>query len=128
MNYKEFYQSKKYYLKGLAKQIHELKLEFKETQRQNRGEGSWKLWSDIQKIKYEYRHQHIAKCLNGKLKGELYADDGCLNDAAIELYNKIESTVRENNEPNFDYIKRISKEYSAIQEVHDETLVCVDAE
>jgi len=127
MNHKEFYQSKKYYLKGLAQQLHDLRLEFKESQRNNRGEGDYRLWMNIQKIRYEYRHQHIANTLARKLNANTHTENGVLTAEAIEWYNRIEAKVKDGNEANFDYIGRLSEEYPSLQEVYDETSVCVDA-
>ena len=124
MERKEYIQSKKYYLKGLAIQLREIKkelrqyymdfreLNYKKAMEKYEKSGRWSyvIECDIKKAKYEYRHQHIVYCL-----------------ARGRTYEQIESKVREGNEPNQDYIKQLLSEYPTIQEVGNETALCVNS-
>lgn len=125
MNYKEYLLSKKYYLKGLSSAIRTSKLEFRRLAKDKK--DTYSKWKEIQKSKYEIRHEHIAYCLIKKTKGNVFNNDKLTNEANKQ-YVKIESKVNENNEPNFDYIRQLSKEYPVIQEIHNEKIVCPDEE
>lgn len=116
MERKEYIKSRKYFIKGLASQLRELKNELRQfyidrrTMKWPDVEKKYKgrhIKTDIQKAKYEFRHQHIAYCL-----------------ARGRSYEQIESKVRENNEPNQKYIEQLLNEYPAIQAVDDEKIVC----
>lgn len=119
MKRKEYIKSKKYYLKGLAQQIRSLKdelkqfykdkkeLGFEEFRKKHEGRWNYDIERDIRKAKYEFRHQHIAYCL---IRGR--------------SYEQVESKVRENNEPNQDYIKQLLEEYPSIPEMEDEAAIC----
>lgn len=121
MKRKEYIKSRKYYLKGLAKQIRELKNELRQYYKDCRelphkkvmkkyeksGRWSYVIERDIKKIKYEFRHQHIAYCL---FRGR--------------QYKQIEPKVREHNEPNQDYIEQLLKEYPLVSEMDNETALC----
>lgn len=126
MKRKEYLQSKKFYLKGLASQITSLKADLKQAAREQRFNDEYKLIFQVKKAKYEFRHEHIAYCLVRKVKGDIY--DGNMTDEAIERYYQIENKVKDGNEANFDYIRQLVEEYPVVQEVHDETLVHLDAE
>jgi len=124
MERKEYIQSKKYYLKGLAIQLREIKkelrqyytdfreLNYKKAREKYEKSGRWSyiIEHDIKKAKYEFRHQHIAYCL-----------------ARGKTYEQIEQKVREGNEPNQDYIEQLLSEYPTIQEVGDEAAVCINS-
>ena len=104
MERKEYIKSRKYYLKGLSTQIRELKAEFKELERNKK--DSYSKRREVQKAKYEFRHEHIAYCM---VRGK--------------TYKQIERSVRENNEPNEDYIEQLLNSYPAIPQVDNEAIV-----
>ena len=118
MERKEYIKSRKYFLKGLAQQLRELKRELRQyyddrntmkwsdVEKKYKGRYSYKIESDIKKAKYEFRHQHIAYCL-----------------ARGRSYEQIESKVRENNEPNQEYIRELLESYPALQAVDNEAVV-----
>ena len=118
MERKTYIKSKKYYLKGLANQIREFKHElrqyhkdfrempYEEARKKYEQRGYYQIESDIKKGKYEFRHEHIAYCL-----------------ARGRKYEQIESKVRENNEPNQEYIEQLLNEYPSLPKVDDEALV-----
>ena len=138
MEYKEYILSKKYYLKGLSKQIREYKNELRQyyddrnnmlwsdVEKKYKGRYSYQIESDIKRAKYEFRHEHIAYCLAKKTRNNVFDDSGNLTKNALEHYNKIERVVNENNEPNWDNIRGILKTYPGVSEVHDEEIVCAD--
>jgi len=105
MERKEYIKSRKYYLKGLAQQIRQLKIEFKELERSRK--ESNKKRHEVQQAKYEFRHQHIAYCM-----------------ARGKSYEQIERSVRDDNEPNQDYIEQLLNAYPVIQKVDNETAIC----
>lgn len=123
MNYKEKYLEEKGYLKGLAANITQTKHEYKEAQR--KGEDSYCKLRDLQKLQYEYRHHHIAYSIRKKIRCPL--ENGELTPEATERYKQIERTVRDDNEPNWDYVREILETYPSIQEVDDEASVCVNS-
>ena len=118
MEYKEYIKSRKYFLKGLAQQLRELKRELRQyyddrntmkwndVEKKYKGRYGYVIERDIKKAKYEFRHQHIAYCL-----------------ARGRSYEQIESKVRENNEPNQDYIRELLEKYPALQAVDNEAVV-----
>jgi hypothetical protein len=104
MERKEYIKSRKYYLKGLAQQIRELKTEFKELERNRKPrEGKRR---EVQKAKYEFRHEHIAYCM-----------------ARGKSYEQVEQKVRDNNEPNQEYIEQLLNAYPPVPQVDNETIV-----
>ena len=119
MERKEYIQSRKYFIKGLAQQIRELKRELKQyyidintmkwpdVEKKYKDRYSYTIQRDIKKAKNEFRHQHIAYCL-----------------ARGRSYEQVEQKVRENNEPNQDYIRELLEAYPTIQAVDDEKIVC----
>lgn len=119
MKRKDYIQSRKYFIKGLAQQLRELKRELRQyyddinsmkwpdVEKKYKGRYSYDIERDIKKAKYEFRHQHIAYCL-----------------ARGRSYEQVEQKVRENNEPNQDYIGKLLETYPAIQAVDDEKIVC----
>ena len=108
MNYKEYRAFKKVELKALAQDIRELKHTIKEAQR-NAG-GAWKYQYKLPGLKSDFRHKHIAYCL-----------------ARGKSYEQIENKTREGNEPNFDYIEKLVKEYEEKRERTNETVICHSA-
>ncbi len=119
-------QSTKFYLKGLAKQIRELKETYKQQQRENNYKKIIFFLRQLEKVKYEYRHQHIAYSIVKKVK-VIFTETKLLTDEADKRYQQIEKTVRENNEPNWNYIREISEKYSAVSEMDDEKALCVNS-
>ena len=127
MERREKILSTKFYLKGLSNLIRELKKLYKQNQREGKITDNWKVFRELEKSKYEFRHQHITYCLAKKVN-ITHDENGYLTDEAIERYNKIESKVKDGNEPDWDYVKELSKAYPVIQEVRDEATVCDNAE
>ena len=123
MERKTYIKSKKFYLKGLANQLREFKSEkrqyhkdfrelpYEEARKKYENRGYYEIERDIKKAKYEFRHEHIAYCL-----------------ARGRKYEQIESKVRENNEPNQDYIEQLLDEYPVVQKVDDEKALCANEE
>jgi hypothetical protein len=88
-------------LKSIAKEIISNKEELKKFQKENNGyDGGY--YFKIFKLKYEFRHKHIAYC---QLRGR--------------KYEEIESTTH--TDPNFDYIKEI---VDANQEIPQDVRAC----
>ena len=122
MERKEYIQSKKFYLKVLANQIRDFKnelrqyykdrnaLKFEKFKEKYDGRECFSIEKDIRKAKYEFRHQHITYCL---VRGR--------------SYEQIEQKVRENNEPNEDYINELLETYPPVSQVDDEKIVCVNS-
>jgi predicted DNA binding CopG/RHH family protein len=108
MERREYIKSRKYYLKGLSIQIRELKIEFKELERNKK--DSYSKRREVQKAKYEFRHQHIAYCI-----------------ARGRTYEQVEQKVRENNEPNQDYIRELLETYPVVSQVDNEKIVCTNS-
>lgn len=80
-------------LKNLANDIKTAKIEYKDYQRENGGyDGGWIF--KIFKLKYEYRHKHIAY---SQLKGH--------------SYEEIEKNCSRAGEPDFELIKELVNEY-----------------
>jgi len=104
MERKEYIKSKKYYLKGLAQQIRLLKSEFKEIERSRKDSNTKR--REVQKAKYEFRHEHIAYCIS---RGK--------------TYEQVERKVRENNEPNQEYVGKLLKIYPSVPQVDNEAIV-----
>lgn len=89
-------------LKQLAKDLRIQKNLFKSKQRE--GTDTWEDLRNKYRLKNEYRHRHIARCL---LRGT--------------PYESIESKVREGNEADMDLVEKYKQEYSArFQEVSHE--------
>jgi hypothetical protein len=76
-------------LKELAGKIHQGKFELKQYQKENGGCDGGR-YHDIEFLKYEFRHKHIAYC---QLRGR--------------TYEQIENHCSDSHAPNFDYIKEI---------------------
>jgi len=118
MERKEYIKSRKYFLKGLSQQIRELKRELKQyytdvrnmkwsdVEKKYKGRYSYTIERDIKKAKYEFRHQHIAYCL-----------------ARGKTYEQVEQKVRENNEPNQEYVGKLLEIYPPIPQVDNEAIV-----
>ena len=87
-------------LKGLAKEIKELKLKFKDGQR--KGIWVYKTERRLHNAKYEFRHKHIARCL---LRGR--------------DYEQIEKPAKNNN-PDWDTIEKYKQEFTDLIEQHKE--------
>jgi len=87
-----YYKKMKQYLKDLSTKIRKIKDELKNYQRKNNGYGG-KFYKELFKLKYEFRHQHIAYCL-----------------ARGRKYENIEEP-REGNGPNFDLIQEYVSAY-----------------
>ena len=123
MKRKDYIQSRKYFIKGLAQQLRELKRELRQyyddinsmkwpdVEKKYKGRYSYDIERDIKKAKYEFRHQHIAYCL-----------------ARGRSYEQVEQKVRENNEPNQEYIEKLLETYPALQAMDNEKIVCIDEE
>jgi hypothetical protein len=107
MKRKEYIKSKKYYLKGLSTQIRELKREFKELEKKREPREPKR--REVKKAKYEFRHEHIAYCI-----------------ARGRTYEQIEQKVREDNEPNQDYIRELLETYPTVPQMDDEAIVRVN--
>jgi len=89
-------------LKELAKNIRIQKRIFKSKQREE--SVTWSDLRDKYRLETDYRHRHIARCL---LRGT--------------PYYKIESKVREGNEPDQKLIQKFKEEYqSRLEEVSNE--------
>jgi len=89
-------------LKQLAKDLRIQKNLFKSKQRE--GTDTWEDLRTKYRLKNEFRHRHIARCL---LRGTSY-----------EL---IEPKVRVGNEPDMDSVESYKKEYlTRLEEVSDE--------
>ncbi len=85
---KEVYLKIKEELKKEAKELRDLKHEFKNGQRgTNKGKRVWE--NDVQKAKWEWRHKHIAYCM---LKGR--------------TYEQIEGKCSEDNRPNMQLVEK----------------------
>ena len=125
MEYKDYIKSKKFYLKGLAQQIRQLKAEFKELEKS--GEPSYHKRREIQKAKYEFRHEHIAYFFARKVPDAFGGGKNRSKEAA-ERYLEVERTVHEGNEPNWDYIRELYETYPVIPQVDHEASICVDSE
>ena len=100
----------KQHIKGLAKEIKELKALRKDTElRRNdpRGKYSSGFVIGLDKAKYEARHHHIAYCL--------------LSGRSME---EIESTPREDNTPNAAYIDEIKMLIEPREVVYEEAIRC----
>ena len=90
------YTKLKFELQELAERIKALKSHRKENNR-----GEWKLWQleyNISKMKYEFRHKHIAYCL---LRGT--------------EYDQVEKPAG-NNAPNMEVVNRYMEQHSEKQE------------
>ena len=81
-------------LKKLAQEIKEAKIDLKDQQRN--GTAGWKTFSNVDNLKYEFRHLHIAYCL---IKGR--------------KYEEIEQP-REGNEPDDQYIEELQKKVTKV--------------
>ena len=82
-------------LKHDARNIHELKISIKNTQK--RGKYAGKEQRLLLRSKREYRHYHIAYCL---LRGK--------------KYEQVESKCNKDNKPNFSKINDCIKEYTHV--------------
>lgn len=128
MEIKEYIKSKKYYLKGLASQIRVQKQLLKESQRSRDWHKTCCLESEIQQLKYEFRHQHIVYCLVRKCRENVLTKNGKIfSDEANAFYYKIERTVKDDNHADWFYLRKIYDEYPTVQEVGHESALCVDA-
>ncbi len=89
-------QKLKTYLKQTAENIKATRLTLKETHKGIKKDiPAYELEHKISKLKYEYRHHHIAYCeLRGKTRLQ------------------IEQKVKENNEPNESYIISLKEQYA----------------
>ena len=138
MERKEFIQSKKYYLKGLAQHIRELKnelrqyykdrntLSYEDHKKKINGRWDYVIKNDIEKAKYEFRHEHIVYCLARKVKKVF---NGTLTtEEANERYYAIERTCHDGNYPDWSYIREIYDTYPVIPQVDNEAVVCSDTE
>jgi hypothetical protein len=83
-------------LKQLAKEIRKTKVECKEYQREHGGSDGDSFFFAITKLKYEFRHMHIALCT---MRGR--------------KYEEIEHHCSDDNKPNFDRIKEIIDAHTA---------------
>lgn len=133
MERKEYILSKKFYLKGLVQQIRSLKSEIKhfwDDKKYSESESFKKrsLECELANLKYQIRHEYIAYGLARKVKEKCFDSRGYLTPTALKIYHTIETKVRDDNKADFGYVKQIFKSYPAIQEIHDETAVCADAE
>ena len=118
MERKTYIKSKKFYLKGLSHQLRQYKQElrqfhkdfremsFNEANEKHKNRWSYQIERDIKKAKYEFRHEHIAYCL-----------------ARGRSYEQVEQKVRENNEPDEEYIRELLESYPALQAVDNEAVV-----
>lgn len=88
---KEKYLALKNELKSLAKEIRTAKSTHKEAQRKN--DAPWVILANLTALKFQARHKHIVYSL---AKGKDY---GC-----------VERKVRENNQPDWAYIRRLQDE------------------
>jgi len=85
-------------LKTIANEIRTKKINLKECQREHGGfDGGF--YHDIEMLKYEFRHKHIAYC---QLRGK--------------KYEQIENHCHKDHRPNFDYIKEIMDGHREITE------------
>jgi len=80
-------------LKNLANEIKAAKIELKDYQREHGGDSGSHLFN-VYKLKYEFRHKHIAY---SQLRGR--------------TYEEIEKSCSRAGEPNFELIKGIMAEY-----------------
>jgi len=88
-------------IKKSARDIRGTRYQFKEAQRNRK--SSWKFLSQLNKLKYEYRHHHIAYCeLRGRTRDQ------------IETRPK--STRKEYITPNEQYILNIKDQYAWTEE------------
>jgi len=90
MTKKEVYLKYKQIQKNKAKEIHELKNEHKELQRNNK--FTWQDYKKIKVLKVDFRYTHIAL---GLIKG--------LN------YLQIEEKCSIDNEPNFNHVQKFKE-------------------
>lgn len=97
MNYKKQILEAKEYLKSTAVKIRKAKYEYKEAQR--KGSASWSMLADLNSLRWEYRHEHIAYSL-----------------AKGNKYEEIERTVAEGNEPDWKLIDKISSKYKVSED------------
>lgn len=123
MNKRQVILANKHYLKGLAHTIKMLKIDFKESQRNGKWDERYTLLNELRKSKHEYRHKHITYCLCRKLD-DILDEHGCITDETWKIYYTIERTTREDNEPDWEYIAELSKEYTSVSEMEDETVIC----
>ena len=83
-------------LKTLATEIRKTRTEYKDRQRN----GTYSEWVTalrrLKKLQWEFRHKHIAYCL---LRGTLYED--------------IEKTVGDDNQPNWSIIEGVKNVYGS---------------
>lgn len=120
MNKRQVILANKHYLKGLAYTIKMLRIDFKESQRNREWNKQGTLSNELRKSKYEYRHKHITYCLCRKLN-DISDEHGCITNETWKIYYTIERTTRE---PDWEYITELSKEYTSVSEMEDETVVC----
>lgn len=124
MEYKEYIKSKKFYLKGLAQQIRQLKAEFKELEKSKK--DSYSKRHEVDRARYEFRHEHITYFFARKVPNAFA--NGLISEEADKRYFEVERTVHEGNEPNWDYIREIYETYPVIPQVDHEASVCADSE
>jgi len=91
---KEKYIALKEELKSLAKEIRATKSAHKEAQRKN--DAPWVILANLTALKFQARHKLIVYSL---VRGKDY---GC-----------VETKVRENNEPDWAYIRRLQDELAS---------------
>jgi hypothetical protein len=86
-------------LKSLANDIRKHKFDLKEYQREHCGNGGGWFYK-LHKLQYNFRHMHIAYCL---LRGR--------------KYEEIERNCNRVGDPNWTFIKEITNEHKAIENV-----------
>ncbi len=109
----KIYQEIKDEMKYLALSIHANKIERKPSLRKSNRAG-WEIQYDINKLKYEFRHKHIARCeLRGKTRDQIEkpadinpANEIYINKIKAEWIKKIEeiktlcdNSARSDNSP-----------------------------